>query len=464
MKFHSFVMLADMRTGSNFLEANLNALDGVTCHGEVFNPHFIGALNKTELFGLDRTHRDTDPAAMLARLREKTPGLSGFRYFHGHDLRVFDLVLNDPACAKIVLNRNPLETYVSLKIARDTNQWKLTNSKRHVTARPRFDGAEFEAHLTAAQEFQSVILNRLQLTGQTAFYIDYDDIQDVDILNGLAQWLGVAGRLKAPDYTLKKQNPEALGDKVSNPRDMEQALARLDRFNLSKTPNFEPRRSAAVPNYAASVVAPILFQPVKAAPEAALRRWLGGFGEVMSNFDRKQLKDWKAAHPGFRSFTVLRHPLARAHAAFAEVLEKDAHPELRPHLDRNHGLQLPPKGDRFASEAEFRAAFLIFLGFLKRNLTGQTGLRIAPAFASQSATLQGFWQVQGPDLVLREDSMAEGLAFLSAQLNLPCPALPRETDKAQFPLAALHGPDLESAARAAYDRDYTAFGFTAWKV
>lgn len=41
-RFDSFVMFAEMRTGSNFLEANLNAMPGVTCHGEMFNPHFIG--------------------------------------------------------------------------------------------------------------------------------------------------------------------------------------------------------------------------------------------------------------------------------------------------------------------------------------------------------------------------------------------------------------------------------------
>ena len=38
MTFTSFVMFAGMRTGSNFLEANLNALPGVSCLGEVFNP------------------------------------------------------------------------------------------------------------------------------------------------------------------------------------------------------------------------------------------------------------------------------------------------------------------------------------------------------------------------------------------------------------------------------------------
>ena len=46
-------MFAAMRTGSNFLEANLNALPGVTCHGEVFNPHFMGKKDATSLFGID---------------------------------------------------------------------------------------------------------------------------------------------------------------------------------------------------------------------------------------------------------------------------------------------------------------------------------------------------------------------------------------------------------------------------
>jgi len=31
--FDRFIVLADMRTGSNFLEANLNAIPGVACHG-----------------------------------------------------------------------------------------------------------------------------------------------------------------------------------------------------------------------------------------------------------------------------------------------------------------------------------------------------------------------------------------------------------------------------------------------
>ena len=66
--------------------------------------------------------------------------MPGFRLFHDHDRRIWDHVLADTACAKIVLTRNPLDSYVSRKIAAATN---------HGASRPpvsigadRFDGAD----------------------------------------------------------------------------------------------------------------------------------------------------------------------------------------------------------------------------------------------------------------------------------------------------------------------------------
>lgn len=35
-----------MRTGSNFLETNLNAFGDLLCHGEAFNPHFLAIPTK----------------------------------------------------------------------------------------------------------------------------------------------------------------------------------------------------------------------------------------------------------------------------------------------------------------------------------------------------------------------------------------------------------------------------------
>ena len=41
-RFTSFIVLAGMRTGSNFLEANLNQFPDLKSYGELFNPHFVG--------------------------------------------------------------------------------------------------------------------------------------------------------------------------------------------------------------------------------------------------------------------------------------------------------------------------------------------------------------------------------------------------------------------------------------
>lgn len=456
-------MFAEMRTGSNFLEMNLNGLDGFTCHGEAFNPYLLGNHTNKHLFGFTLEQRDTDPLAMLREMRLQTPGLGGFRYFHDHDPRVLDTVMADGACAKIILTRNPVESYVSWKIALETDQWRLMNTRRHTTARPRFDADEFEAHLEKLQQFQIHLLNRLQISGQTAFYLDYEDIQNVDVLNGLAAFLGLQDRLKSIDTTLKKQNPEAIEDKVSNPAEMAKSLARMDRFNLARTPNFEPRRNAGVPQYVAATGAPLLYMPISGGPNAVVRAWLEGFGKLITDFDRKSLKRWKDTQAGHRSFAVLRHPLARAHAAFCEFLARNQQPELRPYLAKFHWLLLPAPGKDFTSDADFRAAFLVFLGFLKRNLSGQTGLKVIPQFASQTAVLQGFAQLYPADIVLREDRLASGLAYLAAEVGLPWPAYTTQTKEMPVSLDAIYGPDLESAARDAYDRDYAGFGFGDWK-
>ncbi|MBD3763297.1 MAG: nodulation protein NodH [Rhodobacterales bacterium] len=462
MRFTSFVMFAEMRTGSNFLEANLNALPGVTCHGEAFNPHFIGRLNQDALFGIDLAARERDPLALLAALRANTPGLSGFRYFHDHDPRVFPAVMADPACAKIVLTRNPVESYVSWKIAQATGQWKLTKATRARSARAQFDADEFMAHLDRLQGFQLQILHGLQVTGQTAFYLDYDDVQDLDVLNGLAAFLGVPARLSELDPTLKKQNPEEIGAKVENLDQMQQALARLDRFNLSRTPNFEPRRAAGVPGYLAGAQLPLLFLPIRSGPEAEVEAWLAAQGPVLRNMTQKDLRAWKRDHPAHRAFAVLRHPLARAHAAFCDRVLAGRLGELRQALVRQWKLDLPPPDEAAAMDPDrHRAAFLGFLRFLKQNLGGQSGLRVDAHWASQTAVLQGYAATQLPDALLREDDLPRGLDHLGRSLGLTLPPLAPPAPDPR--LAAICDDEVQAAAREAYARDYLQFGFADWR-
>jgi hypothetical protein len=463
-RFTSFVIFGEMRTGSNFLEMNLNRLLGFRCYGEAFNPYLLGNHTNNTLCGFTAEERDANPLGLLSAMRAQTDGLSGFRYFHNHDPRVLDAVLDDPACAKIILTRNPVESYISWKIAKETDQWRLMNTRKHTTMQPVFAPAEFEHHLHKIQEFQILVMRRLQVSGQCAFYLDYEDIMDLDILNGLAAHLGLKDRLKSIDSTLKKQNPEAIEDKVANPDDMAAALARMDRFNLARTPNFEPRRNAGVPHYLGLDRPALLFMPVACAPWAQIEAWMRSLGPTSQNFERKTLRKWKEARPGFRSFTVLRHPLARAHAMFCAFMSSNLQPELRPYLAKFHYLPLPPTGMPFQSDADFRKAFLTFLDFLKRNLAAQTGLKVITQFASQTAVLQGFSAIGLPDVILREEDLARDLARLAADLGLPAPNLEPEAVPDYPSLSSIYGPDLDAAARAAYDKDYTGFGFSNWRA
>ena len=467
-EFDYFVVFAEMRTGSNFLEANINALEGLTCHGEAFNPAFISYPNREETLGVTRAERDADPHRLLGRIKA-AHGLNGFRFFNDHDPRVLDDILADPRCAKIVLTRNPAESYVSRKIAEKTGQWKLTNVKHARASDVTFDAAEFEAHVEALQAFQVRLLGGLQKTGQAAFYLAYEDLQDVEVMNGLARFLGSPARLESLDRSLKKQNPAPMADKVRNFDRMETALARLDRFNLNRTPNFEPRRGPVVPGHVAAADSPLLFMPVRGGPTEAVLEWLAGLDDagreaLQHDFTQKTLRQWKRARPGHRSFTVLRHPVARAHAAFCDKILSTApgsYTEIRKILRQQFKLDLP-KGDPDGgyTAQRHRAAFLGFLGFLKANLAGQTAIRVDPYWASQTAVLQGVAGFTLPDMILREDRLEDDLAVLAAQVGKSTmPTVAQPTDPHAARLYEIYGRDIESAAREVYARDYTGFGF-----
>lgn len=476
-RFDYFVVLAEMRTGSNFLEANLNTFDGISCLGEAFNPHFIGTPTTTELLGLTHKKREKDPLELIDRVKAQQ-GLAGFRLFHDHDPRAIDACLSDPRCAKIILTRNPVDAFVSLQIARATGQWKLTNVTHAKGQKIPFDAAEFEDHLQKTQDFQITVLNRLQRSGQAGFYLSYEDLQDLEVMNGLAAWLGIDGRITRLDKKLKKQNPSPMSGKVANLDEMANVLARMDRFNLTRTPNFEPRRGPMIPTYIAAARSPLLYLPIKSGPVWQVRRWLAALDKVevsdlRTEFTQSSLRAWKRAFEGHRSFTVLRHPLARAHVAFCERI-LDTGPgtfdQIRKTLIRVHNLPLPetgadPETDPTYDFAAHRAAFLAFLKFLKANLAAQTGIRVDPHWASQLAVLQGYADFGMPDLILREDSLARDLSTLALQVGVsPGPEPAGGPTRLTERLRAIYDAEVEAAARAALGADYTAFGFGDWSA
>ncbi len=282
-RFDYFVILAEMRTGSNFLEATVNSYPGLKCWGEAYNPAFVGKANTDQMCGISKAQRERHPEALLQAMISQTEGLAGFRFFHNHDPRMLDRFMDDPKCAKIILTRNPLESYVSKKIADQTGQWRLGDLKDAKTAKISFEKSEFETMLDAIKAFQIELQRRLQTTGQTAFYINYEDIKDIEVVNGLARFLGVDVERHATSQKTKVQNPSQLKDKVHNYDQMVAALSGIDHFNLANTPNFEPRRGPTVPGYVAAAQAPLLYLPVRSGPERVVRDWLAALDGVDSS-------------------------------------------------------------------------------------------------------------------------------------------------------------------------------------
>lgn len=452
--FTSFVLLAAMRTGSNLLEESLNRIEGLHCHGEAFNPVFIAYPDRDDLLGVNQADRDRDPRPLLGRIRHQ-PGLNGFRYFPDHDPRILDEVLDDPACAKIVLSRNPLDSYISLKIARETGQWRLGGPGRRA-ARVPFDGEEFARHLDLLTGFHERVQRALQLSGQTAFHLDYDDLGDAGVLAGLVRFLGLGGSALPPSRKTLPQNPEPAEEKVTNPAEMAAALAKLDPFRLGRTPNFESPRRPGVPDFRVAAGAPLLFMPIPGNPADEITGWLDRIGGGRrSGLTQSELRQWMKDSAPFRSLTLLCHPAERAWAAFERLFVAGADPALAALIRRQWAIPLSDPLD----PAPPRAAFRAFLLFLKASLNGQTNLRVDPSWASQSAHLQGFCQFAVPDMILRPQRLEAGLRHLCADLGLDCP--PVDQPGPGVP-DGLCGDEITRLLRQAYARDYVAFGFRDW--
>lgn len=470
--FDSFVILAEMRTGSNFLESNINKVPGLHSYGEVFNPFIMCKPGQTELLGVTIAERDADPQRLIDRMRDDTEGVFGFRLFHDHDPRVYEAVMNDRRCAKVILSRNLVDAWVSQRIAWSTDQWALKDLKDAKKWRVKFDPGDFIKLFYTVKERHADIARRLQTTGQAGFYLDYEDIQNLDIVNGLIRFLGADHQLEAFAGDFKKQNPETLVDKVRNMPVLEETVNGIDRYDLGTLPNFEPMRNPVVPSYVTATAAPLLYMPVQGGPDREIKAWLAaldgtGAQSLKTGFTQRDLRKWKRHNPGHRSFTVLRHPAKRAHAAFCRhFLEggDETYGEIRQVLVDRYKIPLPstvPPGDDYDHERH-REAFLGFLKFVAGNLNGQTAIRVDGSWATQGHVVKGFGQILPPDHILREEDLAAGLAELSHEVGIAPPALPEIIPDTPYVLDDIYDKEIEEAVRKAYQRDFMLFGYRPW--
>ena len=254
---------------------------------------------------------------------------------------------------------------------------------------------------------------------------------------------------------------------------MEKALAKFDTFSLTRTPNFEPRRGAAVPSYVACVDTPLMFLPMRGGPEDGVTDWMAALDKIepqalLRKMNQKQLRQWKRKHPGHRTFTVLRHPMARAHSVFCHrILNTDegSFLQIREVLRKKFKLPIPGRESQKPwTKDDHRLAFAGFLKFVQMNLAGQTVVRVDSAWGTQAQNLLSFGDFVLPDHVLRENEMAEMLPLIAGMAGHEAPNAPGDTrDDSPFTLGDIYDDELEALAEKVYQRDYMLFGFGPWE-
>ena len=458
--FDLCVIFAEMRTGSNHLEAMLDGVPGLLGIGEVYNPSFVGGPNQEVFLGFNMARREAEPEALFDTIKaELAPDIAVLRFFHDHDHRMLAPLLDDPRVAKIVLSRNPLDSYLSRKIAAETGQWRMTDARARKSAEIRFDAAEFEVMLDAWQSFAAKLRRGLQLRGQTAFEIDYEELNDEDVLNGLLRYLGLAEQIDASASKLKPQNPGGPMAKVINPDEMARALSQLDPLGLDRPTTVERARPTAVKTIVVS--SDLMVMPVPGVMEGRWRELLGGStgADPQTGLSQRELRQWMRRYPNHRKLAWVQHPLARAHSVFCQSVlpRRPRSASIRQRLRNRYNIPLPEDwpGDSYDIDAH-RDAFSAFLGFLKPCLAGQTSLPASPDWAAQLATLQSMARFALPDRVMRVERLEKDLGELGLSPTMqPATAEP-------FALEGVYTPELENLCREAYRRDYLFFGYGDW--
>mgnify|MGYP000495243686 CR=1 FL=1 len=496
-RYKYFTIFGSMRSGSNLLEQSLNQYSGIICHGELFNPSFIGHPKSTDFLGFDFAKREKSPESLIkAMIKDADQGVAGFRVFHDHDQRTAQMALRDPKCAKIILQRDVLQSFISLEIALKTDQWLLHDAPDRRGGKIIFDHEEFKEYRAKQGVYYDNVREILQKSGQTAFWIHYPEQRDVEVLNGIAKFLGQDEVLKTVKETIRRQNPGSLRDKVENYDEMQAALSHWSEDDIFPQTSFDPLRRANIPKMVSCISQPILFVPLPGGPNEEVLRWMNaidegvppknGFAQAVGDGDilhtghnQRTLFEWMESNPDIATLTAVRHPLVRAYDAFITKIfptGEGTYGVIREQLVNYFGVGLPELGTMEGATrksldtegynvGQHRAAFHGFLRFLKDNLAGQTSIRKDGLWDSQMTFLTGFNAAVPISVIVKEGQMDAGFRYIESVLDLPVPAIgaPIRADH-MFTLDEIYTRQTENLARKAYAMDYGRFGFTDYQA
>lgn len=482
--FKYFVIVATMRSGSNMLERTLVQFDEISGYGELYNPSFVGDPYQKSGLEITPEERGQAPEKLLSIIQENAGDtIAGFRIFPDHNDQMLDFCLRDKTCAKIVLTRNPLESFVSLQLAEDNDRWQMRDITLRQEASYALDQEEFERYLEGSAKFYGDVHAVLQETGQTAFRIDYEDLGELRKVNGLARFLGVGSKLNNFKFRGSKQNPGNLADKIENYADVMAALHPIKRLDDRVFEYLEPRTRKSNEDIHFAKNMPLAYLPTKPREIDPIIPWLKSIdpkGEKPSNgLNKKEIKAWLSEENIKFTFTDLEHPVDRAYRSFCEFFvtpNRGRYAGIRKLLISHYELDLLPNSYNGPVDKEglervgyslkkHRANFKKFLKFLKATLRDQALYQPKPEFCSQLERLRSYEDLAHPQYIALPHTRHLVLPMITKLLGVDGKELPEpECIHYPFSLDDVYDYSIEALTRKAYARDYQNFGFVDYTL
>jgi hypothetical protein len=194
------------------------------CHHEVFNPQGVFTARDYRGQGLaveSLRQRDDDPLGFLDRVWQTGTDDTcvGFKWTRGQNEDVLKSVLEDTGVKKVVLRRrNRIKTYVSERIAQDTQQWEVYARHELTMPRPRIhvDAVELFEHIASNQHFYAELSAAVSKPNQPHLEVEYETLFDPLVQVHMFEFLAVCSPEMPLVAASVKQNSSDLQDTIAN--------------------------------------------------------------------------------------------------------------------------------------------------------------------------------------------------------------------------------------------------------
>lgn len=199
----TLVLFSIPRTGSTFLGKVINSLKEFEFLGEIYHPDKVIMPDRRKLrlteylyrqqgnkITIENGESDQDldllkfahdfPDVFFAGMKNTTKSkYFGFKIFPQHlNLdTVNNIFLKDKSIIKLVLRRNILETYSSIRIANQLNQYHSINTS---DIKITFKERQFTEWLRESETFYSFLEERAHQSPQEYCYLDYEEINQYE--------------------------------------------------------------------------------------------------------------------------------------------------------------------------------------------------------------------------------------------------------------------------------------------